>query len=146
VNAARSTAIGALALSLVLYALGYFVANREAYLFPRLIAIGMSLCALAILVSEWRASPAKDHRDPSRWTGLLPALGIFAVYLLIAEDLGFYASALAAFFALASVYAPNRIAARAALKRMGVALAFTAAMYAIFALLLKVQTPRGLLI
>jgi len=145
VNAARSTAIGALALSLVLYALGYFVTNREAYLFPRLIAIGMSLCALAILVSEWRARPGKDNRDPSRWTNLLPALGIFAVDLLIAEDLGFYASSLAAFFALASVYAPDRISARAALKRMGVALLFTAAMYSIFALLLKVQTPRGLL-
>ena len=147
-TASRIIAIAALALAVGLYALGHFVDSPEAYLFPRLIAIAMGLFGLALLVTTWSASASleKDAIGTVPWATLLPALVLFVLFLLVAEELGFYVSAFVAFLALVSYYAPDRVTLRGWVNRIAVSLLFTGAIYSLFGLLLKVQTPRGILI
>ncbi|MFQ5851342.1 MAG: tripartite tricarboxylate transporter TctB family protein [Candidatus Binatia bacterium] len=146
-TASRLTSIASLVLSLGLYAAAYFVENWEAYLFPRLLAIGMFLIATAMLTAGWTSDKAseKGHAGTPPWTRLWPALVIFVLYLLVAEELGLYASSFAAFLASVTVYAPDRASLRRSVKHVMISLAFMAVLYSVFAVLLRVQTPRGIL-
>jgi peptidoglycan/LPS O-acetylase OafA/YrhL len=147
-NADRIAGATALAAAAVLYWLGSTAGSPEAYLFPRLIAIGMGALALAILASSWGPAARRRRRlMPSiPWLGLAPALAILTAYPWVLETVGFYAAGLAAFLAIVTVYAPRSTAPGELVKRVAVSAAFIGALYAIFALLLNVQTPRGLLL
>lgn len=147
-TASRLTGIASLLLSLGLYAAAYFVQNREAYLFPRLLAIGMSLIAAAMLIAGWASDKAseKSSVETVPWSRLWPALAIFVLYLFVAEEVGFYASSFATFLALAAVYAPDRASLPGSVKRVLISLLFMGALYSLFALLLRVQMPRGILL
>lgn len=147
-NADRVTGSVALVLAVVLYWLGSSANNPDAFLFPRLISIGMGLLSIAILVStERRTTGASRPAPPSFcWITVTPILLGFFAYPWAMETIGFYATAFAAFLFIVSLYAPDPYSPRAIAKRVAVSAAFISVIYALFALLLRVQTPRGVLI
>ena len=147
-NADRVTGSVGLVLATVLYWLGSSANNPDAFLFPRLISIGMALLSIAILVStERRTTGASRPAPPSFcWITVIPVLLGFFAYPWAMETIGFYVTALAAFLFIVSLYAPDPYSPRAIAKRVAVSAAFISVIYAVFALLLRVQTPRGVLI
>ena len=62
------------------------------------------------------------------------------------ETFGFYSSAFAAFLIVVWLYAPEPFSYRTASKRIAISAVFTLAIFALFSLLLRVQTPRGMLL
>jgi len=145
-SAPRIIAVLAILVGVGIYALASSADNQEAYLFPRLTGVGMIVCAVALLIEKITQPLVLDKVKLVPWLTVAPALAIFAAYIYVAEDLGFYASAFVAFFALVSIYAPERRLLAGWIKRFTVSVLFITAMYSIFSLLLKVQTPRGILI
>ncbi len=144
----RIAGAAALTVAAVLYWLGSSASSPEAYLFPRLISSGMAALAIAILASTW-GRPA-EGRQPVRpsvpWPTLIPVLLVFVMYLWAMEAVGFYVAGFAAFVLIVSVYAPDPFSPKAIMKRVAVSVVFIGILYSIFALLLRVQTPRGVLV
>ena len=116
----------------------------DAFLFPRLIsgvmlalaawnaaraALGLSRVGAGIALAEIRT--------------VAPGVLVMLVYVLFAaRELGFY---VASFVALCSLHGPAPHArASSWVRRVLVALGFMVVIWALFTLLLKVQTPRGL--
>lgn len=139
-------AVVALAIAVGLYALGHYVDYPEPYLFPRLISIGMGLFAVAMLMESFSGTAGEERGSSIPWLTILPALVVFLACVNLAEDVGFYVTAFCTFFVLVTIYAPDWRSPRGWLNRTAVSLLFMGAMYAVFALLLKVQTPTGLFI
>ena len=145
-NTERLTAFGALLVALGLYALSALPENSEAYLFPRLIGIGMAIFAVALIVASFFSAAEDQPIQSVPWLVIAPGLAVFVAYLYAVEVLGFYVSAFVAFFAIITIYAPERRSLRGWGNRSCVAILFIGAIYAIFGLLLKVQTPTGVFI
>jgi hypothetical protein len=137
-----------LATAIGLYWLASSAGNPEAYLFPRIIAGGMGVLAIAILLATFGrlAATAVPTRVAIPWRSTIPALAIFVGYRWALEALGFYSATFAAFLLIVSIYAPDRASVRAFVTRVAVSAAFTGVLYGLFAVALRVQTPRGLLI
>ena len=122
--------------------------DSEAYLFPRIIAIVMAIIGLAILGSNVR----KRHRsipvsEQSRtaWFRIIPVIVLFLVYPWAMEAIGFYATGFAVFLAIVWIYAPEPDTIGIAVRRIAITFVFIITVFAIFSLLLDVQTPRGML-
>ena len=125
------------------------VRDPEPYLFPRLISVALlCLASLAFLraLQGRNRTGAGIGRDAA--IGIAPGLAVMAVYVfLAAEALGFYLASALAFLAVYALYDPgSHRAPQVWARRLTVTLGFTALLYAVFALLLQVQTPRGLLL
>ena len=108
----------------------------------------MGLLSIAILVSTERRTTGTSHPAlPSfSWITVIPVLLGFFAYPWAMETMGFYLTAFAVFIFIVSLYAPDPYSPRAIAKRVAVSAAFISVIYAIFALLLRVQTPQGILI
>ena len=144
-SADRLVGIGAAVLGIALYALA---GESEAYLFPRIIALAVGLLGLAIIGTTFVTdrAPATDSAAPTRgWGTVVPAIAILIGYRWALELVGFYTAAFAAFIVIVWLYAPERATARVAAKRVAISAAFVGVLFAIFAVLLRVQTPRGFL-
>ena len=117
----------------------------EAFLFPRLIAtifVVLALWTFAKACLGW--TKVGSGISLRQFTNLLPGLAVALVYIFwAAKGLGFYTATAAAFFILLSMYdpAPHRVP-KTWIKRVIITAVFTAVMYGLFALLLKVYTPR----
>ena len=144
-KAARLIAVGALLTALGVYTLSVLPESSEAYLFPRLISVGMALLAVAMLIESFSAAGAENTSQRVPWLTIAPGLAIFVLYLHAIEEVGFYVSAFIAFFLLVTIYVPERRSMRGWLNRSSVTVLFIGAVYAVFGLLLKVQTPGGLI-
>ena len=125
------------------------VDDPEPYLFPRLVSLGLVLLAIIAIVQA-----VADGRVVSRHglsldvvKAIIPVLVVMGGYVFWAvESLGMYAASTAAFFLVVVLYDPSpHSGVRPWLKRVAVTAGFMAVMYGLFAMLLKVQTPRGLL-
>ena len=120
----------------------------EAFLFPRLVAV------FFVLFATWnfvRAATglAKIGEGLRATTSLniLPGLAVALFYVFVAAEwLGFYTSSTLAFLIIFTLYDPVPVTdARGWVRRIYVTVLFMAVIYGLFTLLLKVQTPRGLL-
>ena len=119
----------------------------EAFLFPQLISIFFAgLAAWNFVRAATGLSRVGGGVHLSVLKNILPGLLVVLVFIfLAARGLGFYVSSTLAFLILYTIYDPALLTdGRAWLKRIGVTLAFMTVIYCLFALLLKVQTPRGL--
>ncbi|MEM9734769.1 MAG: tripartite tricarboxylate transporter TctB family protein [Pseudomonadota bacterium] len=119
----------------------------EAFLFPRIIAVFMlALAAWNFFRAVTGVSKVGEGVSFALARTIAPGLLIVLVYIFFAaKALGFYVSSFAAFVALFAAYDPaSHTNAMAWLKRLVTAFIFVAIMYGLFALLLKVQTPRGM--
>ena len=126
------------------------VDDPEPYLFPRLVSLGLVLLAVVALVQAAAGGGTATGRgltlDVAR--AILPALVVMGGYVFHAvESLGMYTASTVAFFLIVVLYDPSpHTEIRSWLKRIAVTAGFMAVMYGLFAMLLKVQTPRGLFI
>ena len=147
----RRTLPSALILGLACWVayVSFNVDDPEPYLFPRLVSLGLVLLALMAVVQA-----AGDGAVVGRGLTLgvvraiVPALVVMGGYVFFAvESLGMYAASTAAFFLVVVLHDPSpHTELRSWLKRIAVTAGFMAVMYGLFAMLLKVQTPRGLFI
>lgn len=129
--------------------ISFGVEDPEPYLFPRLVSaalVALSGIALAQAVTGKAQYSAGLKKTETR--NILPGLIVMAVYVFWAvEFFGMYAASAAAFMAVLILYDPApHNSPRAWAARTAATAVFMAVMYGLFALVLKVQAPRGLFI
>ena len=117
----------------------------EAFLFPRLISsvfVVLALWTFAKACLGW--TKVGNGISVKQFTNLLPGLVVTLVYVFwAAKGFGFYTTTTIAFFILLSLYDPApHSALKSWVKRVIITGCFMAVMYGLFALLLKVYTPR----
>lgn len=163
--AKRLTAVGGLALALILLLLGSNVEyGEEAYFFPNLLAYFLLGFAILLLISDadllsWLKESADflwrwmfgivGEGNPSRWPDLIRLIPMFLIiigYLYFADIVGLYATSFLAFLLIIVVYTPHRPRSGTLLKSVVISGLFMAAIYLIFSVLLQLQTPTTLLI
>lgn len=125
--------------------ISYTQEPAAAFLFPRLIS------TVFVVLALWTFGKACLGRSrvgaglsATPFANLLPGLVVTLIYIFwAAPTLGFYTATTIAFFTLLSLYdpAPHRVPA-SWLKRVVITAVFMAVLYGLFALLLKVYTPR----
>lgn len=120
----------------------------DAFLFPRLIAIFfVSLSAWNFVRAITGVAKVGVGLDMGEFKNILPGLITMLIFVFIAAKIvGFYLSSIIAFMIIYTLYDPAPLNdGKAWLKRLIVTACFMAVMYCLFALLLKVQTPSGIL-
>lgn len=116
-----------------------------AFLFPRLISTVFVVLALwtfgKALMGLSRTGQGVSLDAMKR---MFPGLAVSCIYIFwAAKSLGFYTATTIAFFILLSLYDPApHSEAKSWVKRVIITAGFLAVMYCLFALLLKVYTPR----
>lgn len=128
--------------------ISYTQQPAEAFLFPRLVStvfVVLALWTLGRAVLGLQKTGQGVSLDMLR--NLAPGLLVALVYIFwAAKGLGFYTATTLAFFILLSLYDPApHGAAKTWVKRVIITASFMAVMYGLFALLLKVWTPREVL-
>ncbi len=119
----------------------------DAFLFPRMVSVVM--LGLAIW-NFYRAASGLSKVGSGFTVDLIktiaPGLIVLVLYVFFAAKyLGFYLSSLITFFVLFSLYDPaSHKEPRVWVKRLVISVVFMLVIYALFTLLLKVQTPRGI--
>lgn len=117
----------------------------EAFLFPRLIA---SVFVVLALWTFGKACLGRSKVGNGLSSGMLvalaPGLAVMLVYVFwAARTFGFYTATTVAFFILLSLYDPAPHGQpKTWLRRAIITAGFLAVMYGLFALLLRVYTPR----
>ncbi|MDJ0612329.1 MAG: tripartite tricarboxylate transporter TctB family protein [Rhizobiaceae bacterium] len=119
----------------------------DAFLFPRLIAIffiGLAVWNFIRAISGM--AKVGEGLDSTSFINIVPGLVVMAVYVFFAaKSLGFYFASTIAFLTVFTIYdsVPLRDI-RGWIKRILVTAIFMLVIYGLFAMLLKVQTPRGI--
>ncbi|MGB3244221.1 MAG: tripartite tricarboxylate transporter TctB family protein [Sulfitobacter sp.] len=125
--------------------ISYTQQPAEAFLFPRLIAtvfVVLALWTFAKACMGW--TKVGNGISGRQFSNLLPGLLVALIYIFwAANGLGFYTATAIAFFILLAFYDPaSHREIKSWVKRAIITACFTAVMYGLFALLLKVYTPR----
>lgn len=142
-------ALAVLAVAALVTWLSFTEEPADAFLFPRVISVFFLGLALW---NAYRALAglARVGGGISASTALSIAPGLAVALAFVfwgATTLGFYTAGTLAFFAIYTLYDPAPLTSPSAwLKRAAVTAAFMAVIYALFTLLLQVQTPRGMLL
>ena len=119
----------------------------DAFLFPRLISVFFAgLSAWNFIRAISGLAKVGEGLDMARFQNMLPGfLAIVIFTFFAAKALGFYFASTIAFLAIYTLYDPRFANQR---KRLAQARSchgwIMAVMYGLFALLLKVQTPKGI--
>ncbi|MGI9351016.1 MAG: tripartite tricarboxylate transporter TctB family protein [Rhizobiaceae bacterium] len=119
----------------------------EAFLFPRLISVFFSSLAIWNFVrAAGGMARVGEGMNMPIFMNLLPGTIIMLVYVFFASKvLGFYLASTITFLAIFTLYDSTPLSdAKGWGKRLVITLAFMTLIYGLFALLLKVQTPRGI--
>ena len=123
---------------LTVYA-SFSAGEPEAYIFPRLVSVLMLLfCGLNFVRRVMVRFAGEPRLTLSLIKKIAPGVVVIAAYLLLAEDVGFYLSAMLAFFALSFLYSQTR----RFLPTVAVSGAVIIVLYLMFSIALKVQVPR----
>lgn len=123
--------------------------DGEAGLFP--FALGTTLAGLAILLGigalfgEGGAAEAARPWAGFPLAGMLAAIVCFCVYVALIGVLGFYVSTCLFMLCMSCIVAGEAPKGGALARPAGVAALFCLALHAVFALLLKVPAPKGVL-
>ncbi len=120
----------------------------DAFLFPRLISIFfVGLAAWNFVRAISGVAKVGVGLDITEFKNILPGLLVMLVFVFFAaKGIGFYLSSTIAFMIIFTLYDPAPLSdGKAWGKRLIVTACFMAVMYCLFALLLKVQTPSGIL-
>ena len=136
---------GIAAVGLTVAWISYTQQPSEAFLFPRLIStvfVVLALWTFAKALMGWTKVGA--GMSGAMFVRMAPGLAVALVYVFwAAKALGFYTAGTIAFFILLSLYDPApHGAAKSWVKRVLITAGFLAVMYGLFAMLLKVYTPR----
>lgn len=120
----------------------------DAFLFPRLIAIFfVGFAAWNFVRAVTGVAKVGVGLDMKEFGNIAPGLTVMIVFMfLAAKAIGFFLSSTIAFLIIFTLYDPAPLSdMRAWMKRLIVTVCFMTVMYCLFALLLKVQTPSGIL-
>lgn len=140
---AASSVVAAVGLS-VAY-VSYTQQPSEAFLFPRLISSVFAVLAIWTFAKACLGWTKVGNGVSARqMINLVPGLIVSLIYIFwAAKGLGFYTATTIAFFLLLSLYDPAPHGQlKTWLKRILITAGFMVVMYGLFALLLKVYTPR----
>ena len=121
----------------------------DAYLFPRVVSIFFLVLALWTFVKALMGrSKAGNGLSINMFKNMAPGVLISAIYIFwAAKSLGFYTATSVAFFLLLTSYDPAPHSEyKSWFKRIIITASFVAIMYALFAKILVVYTPRGMFI
>lgn len=138
-----------LALGAWIAVVSFSVDDPGPYLFPQLISVGfVGLAAFALVRALSGANRTGSGMSMEQLQNTAPAIGLMLAYIFVAIPyLGFYTAATAAFFVLYTLYDPtSHKKVSSWLMRVAVTAGFMALIYVVFAMGLRVQTPRGLFI
>lgn len=125
--------------------ISYTAQPAQAFLFPRLIS------TVFVVLALWTFGKAVIGKtkvgyglNRTQMINIAPGLLVALVYIFwAAKGLGFYTATTIAFFILLTLYDPApHNEARTWIKRVVITAGFLAVMYGLFAMLLKVFTPR----
>ena len=139
-------AAAVLGVALLVAWLSFTQEPADAFLFPRVIAVAfVGLAIWNFARAALGLAKVGGGIDTSTMKAVLPGAIVLALYVFwAAKGLGFYLASTLAFFALYTLYDPAPWgSARDWAKRALVTLVFMSVIYALFAWLLQVQTPRG---
>ena len=120
----------------------------QSFLFPRVISVVfIALATWNLIRADTGMSKIGRGIPVATVKNLAPGLAVMLLYVFFgAKNLGFYLGSVLAFFAIYSFYDPaSWSSARDWIKRILVSVAFMAVIYALFAVVLQVHTPRGIL-
>ena len=120
----------------------------EAFAFPRLIASFFTVLGLwNFLRAILGMAKVGEGFSAQSLRNILPGLALILVLVFFAAKFfGFYTASFLAFLCLYSLYDPaSHLEAKTWLKRFLITVCFMAVIYTLFALLLQVQTPRGIM-
>ena len=126
--------------------LSYTREPSDAFLFPRLISSVMIVLAIWNFVrAALGLAKVGDGIEGKTILRILPGVVVMIVLIYFAaKSLGFYVASFLAFLCAYSLYDPaSHAAPRSWIKRLIITAVFMAVIYALFTVLLKVQTPRG---
>lgn len=123
----------------------YTQTPSEAFVFPRLISTVFVVLALWTFGKALLGLSKVGHGVTTRmFINLLPGLVVMVIYVFwAAKGLGFYTATAVAFFAALSFYDPaphNQM--KTWIRRIAVTAGFMVVMYGLFAVVLKVYTPK----
>ena len=131
--------IFALLFALVAAYASFTAKEPEAYVFPQLVAALMvGFCGANFIRCLMVGFAGKPMLTLTLLKKIAPGIAVIAIYLLVAEELGFYLSAALAFFALTFLYAEKR----RLLPTIMITGAVIAVLYLMFSIALRVQVPR----
>lgn len=137
------------ALAAIVTWLSFTQQPAESFLFPRAISV------FFIGLAAWNLARAATGRarvgsgmTKTMMRNLIPGLLVMLVFVFFAaKELGFYVASTLSFFAIYSLYDPAPYSNPKNWIKWGLVTAvFMAVIYGLFALVLQVQTPRGLFI
>lgn len=135
------------ALAAIVTWLSFTQQPAESFLFPRVISVFfISLAAWNLARAATGLARVGSGLTKTMMQNLIPGLLVMLVFVFFAaKALGFYVASTLSFFALYSLYDPAPYSsAKNWIKRFLVTAAFMAVIYGLFALVLQVQTPKGL--
>ena len=111
------------------------------------VIIIIGIFSLLLLIQSLALKRIKQSKadNPFPWTRFLIMFGLIVFYFIIMERIGFYLSAFLFFIAVTSLFGGALKSAAKTASRLALPVVFTGVLYLLFNVLLKVQTPRGLL-
>ena len=139
--------ISATVISVIVLAAVFLSGSGEAFFFPRLLAVLMTLLSLMVLWGGLRRLRSIGRQADSQaieWHNIAAGIAVMAGYLLVLEKIGFYVSSFLAFALIVFVYMPQRDR-RTAVTFVTVSVGFTGLVYLVFEHMLQVITPGGML-
>jgi hypothetical protein len=129
--------------------ISYTQKPAEAFLFPRVIAtLFMALAIWTFIKALLGRTKTGNGLSLQAAKNMAPGIVIAGIYIFwAAKALGFYVSGTIVFFMLLSFYDPAaNNEPKTWIRRVIITAGFITIMYALFALVLKVYTPRGMFI
>jgi len=142
--AARLISITCIAFGGLLYWAALGSDTPKAYFFPQMLALMMAALGAAMLAMDFRSSGKPQAAWPAtQWYKIWPGMLILAVFMAIAEQVGFYVSSWLAFTSIGVLYAPAGDRLATAKRCVPISIAFLAVLYLVFWMLLRVQLPHG---
>lgn len=139
-----------LAVTAALYLSLFQVIDPRAIIFPRIVILVMGALAILLLVQGVLLQPASnlpvgdEPKAQFPWKPVLLVLNAILLYLAVMQNLGFYLATFLFFSGVILILARKTLSLPKGLKMVAWAFVFTAVMYLLFNVLLKVQLPRGI--
>ena len=137
------------ALSLWVAYVSFNVGDPQPYLFPRLFSVVMvALAGVALFRALRGANRTGTVMGARQMTRIVPVIVAMLLYVFaLIPLLGFYTAAAVSFFAIYTIYDPeSHLSPMTWAKRVVITAGFIGLIYVVFALGLRVQTPRALFI
>jgi hypothetical protein len=133
------------AVAVLLFQVSYFQDNAEAYLFPSVVAGAMLVFSL-ISFSREAFDLCMDDYQRFPFARQVPVILVMFAGVFLLETLGMYTTSFLILMVVSYWYSPPGPRGKRLLVSLALAFGFSALMYALFSVLLKVQVPRGWLL